>query len=74
MKSELTSILYLNVEKNEMPKFDRVNRHNSSRPKVALPVLVSVLVVDPVLKIVGEEVLKFDRSTEFEINLRIFSV
>lgn len=72
VKSKLTSILNLDVEKNEMPKFDGVNRHDPSRPKVALPVLVSVLVVDPILEIVGEEVLKFDGCTESEINLGIF--
>lgn len=50
-----------------------MNRHNATFAKVALPVLVSVLVVDAVLDVVGEQVLQLQRCSQLELDLGVFT-
>ena len=69
-----TSILDRYVEEDEMTKLNGVDRHYTSFPQITSPVLVGVFVVDPILDIVWQKVLKLQRCSKFETCYRIFSV
>jgi hypothetical protein len=45
-------------------KFDRVNGHDPAIAEIALPLLVSILVVDTVLDVVRKQVFQFDRCAK----------
>jgi hypothetical protein len=47
-----------------MSELDRMNRHDSAIAEIALPLLVGILVVDPVLYVVREQVFQFDRRVK----------
>lgn len=49
-----------------MSEFYRVNWHDPAFSKITAPVLVRVFVIDPILKVVRQQVLQLDRCTKFE--------
>jgi hypothetical protein len=51
-----------------------MDRHNATLAEVASPVLVRVLVVDPILKIIRQQVLDLDGGAKLEVDLRVFAV
>lgn len=61
-----TRVLDRYVQEDEMSKLDRVNGHNSAMTKIAFPLLIGILVVDPVLYVVREQVLQFDRCMKLQ--------
>ena len=50
----------MNVEQNQMSKFNRMDGHYSSLAQVAPPILVSILIIDAVLDIIWQEVLQLN--------------
>lgn len=67
-----TCVLNCEVQQDHVAKFNRMYRHHSAFPQVAPPILISMLVIDPVLDVVGKEILQFNGSPELESNPRIF--
>jgi hypothetical protein len=51
-----------------------MDRHNTTFPQVASPILIGVFVIYPVLKVIGQKVLQFNWCTEFEVDFWEFPV
>jgi hypothetical protein len=64
----LTSVLDLNAEEHHMPKLNRMNRHDATHPQVTSPILIGIPVINLVFYIVGQEILKLDGCTQFELD------
>lgn len=56
-----------------MCKLNGVNRHYSAMTKIALPLLVSILVIDAVLDVIREQIFQFNRCAKFQAQLGVFS-
>jgi hypothetical protein len=59
MRNVSTSILNVYVEQNKVAELHGMYRHNTSLPKVTSPILVSVLVIDPIFHIIRKQILEF---------------
>ena len=70
----LTCVLGSDVEKNQMAKLHRVDRHNAAFTKITLPVLVFIFVVNPVLQVIRQEVFQFNGSPKLHYELWELSV
>jgi hypothetical protein len=47
--------------------------HDTALAQVASPVLIGVLVVDPVLQVVWKQVLEFNGRPQLHMNLRVLA-
>lgn len=55
-----------------MSEFHGVDGHYPAVAKITLPLLVSILVVDPVLDVVREQVFQFDWCPKLKAQLGVF--
>lgn len=60
----LTSILQLDAEQQEMGKLSDVNRTDSILAKEVGPIVLEVLVEDPIANVEGQKILDLDGSSK----------
>ena len=56
-----------------MTKLNRVNWHDATFAQITSPILVGILVINPILKIVREKVLQFDGGAQLQVDFWEFS-
>jgi len=69
-----TCVLNCDTEQDEMAKFYGMNGHVAALAQVAPPILIRILVVYAVLQIVRQQILKFERSPQPQVDLGILPI
>lgn len=72
-REAITCILDIDIEQDKVAKLNGMNRHDTSFPEVASPVLISVLIIDPILQIVWKKIFEFQRSPKLKVYFRVFA-
>lgn len=67
----LTAVLDSHVQQEEMIQLHGMDGHDTPFPEIAFPILIRILVVDPVFNVVWKQIFELNRRPKLEVDLGV---